>query len=62
MAYGDKRDYKKIDIYLKNKGGSSHYLASTTWSKTCKEAVAVYREKYFLADTSKMIFARFDKN
>ena len=34
MTYGDKRDYPKIDLYV-----DSTYVASTTWSRTCKEAV-----------------------
>ncbi len=33
MAYGDKRDYRKIEIFVNGK-----YIATTTWSKTCKEA------------------------
>jgi len=33
MNYGDKRDYKKIDILWYGK-----YECSTTWFKTCKEA------------------------
>lgn len=39
MAYGDKRDYPKIDLYV-----NGIYRASTTWAKTCKEAVARYEE------------------
>lgn len=35
MAYGDKRDYPKIDLYEMPSGD---YLGSTTWSKTLKEA------------------------
>jgi hypothetical protein len=34
MAFGDKRDYPKIDVYADGK-----YLHSTTWCRTCKEAV-----------------------
>jgi len=37
MAYGDKRDYPKIDIYAQG-----IYQCSTTWAKSCKEA----RERY----------------
>ena len=33
MKYGDKRDFPKIDIYL-----NGQYIATTTWSRTCKEA------------------------
>ena len=37
MAYGDKRDYKKIDIYKRGRGVHI-YLASTTWAKNLKDA------------------------
>ena len=37
-AYGDKRDYKKIDIYVDGK-----YEVSTTWAKNCKEAIEKYK-------------------
>jgi len=40
MEYGDKRDYKKIDIFINNK-----YECSTTWAKTCKEAITKYIDK-----------------
>ncbi len=46
MAYGDKRDYRKIDIFLKRPGGAFKYLASTTRAKTCREA----RERYAIAN------------
>jgi len=39
MAYGDKRDYCKIDLYC---GGQ--YLCSTTWAKSLKEAIAKWKE------------------
>ena len=39
MKYGDKRDYPKIDIYV-----NRIYRCSTTWAKTCKEAVAKFIE------------------
>jgi hypothetical protein len=39
MAYGDKRDYRKIDLIV---GGE--YRCSTTWAKTLKEAVEKWRE------------------
>ena len=39
MKYGDKTNYRKIDLYY---GGK--YAASTTWSRTCKEAVDHYKE------------------
>lgn len=48
MAYGDKRDFPKIDIFVDfGKGnGGLRYLASTTWARTCKEA----RERYAAAN------------
>jgi hypothetical protein len=33
MAYGDKRDYKKIDIYINGK-----YWRSTNWARNLKVA------------------------
>jgi hypothetical protein len=44
LNYGDKRDHKKIDIFVDEK-----YRSSTTWAKTCKEA----KEK-FLASNSQL--------
>jgi hypothetical protein len=41
MKYGDKRDYKKIDIYV-----NGVYVCSTNWAKTCKEAKEKYLEKH----------------
>lgn len=41
MAYGDKRDYPKIDIYVASEGHYK-YVGTTTWSKTLKEAKAKY--------------------
>ena len=38
-----KKDYKKINFYDKKTG---EYLCSTTWSRTCKEAL----EKYIKSD------------
>ena len=35
------KQYKKIDIYLNGK-----YKCSTTWSKTCREAIRGYIEKH----------------
>lgn len=46
MTYGNKRDYRKIDIYVKNAGGKTYnYVASTTWCNTCKEAAKRYADK-----------------
>lgn len=36
--YGEKRDYPKITIFVKRRGEWT-YFASTTWARTCKEAV-----------------------
>lgn len=41
MVYGDKRDYKKIDIFVDGK-----YVCTTTWSKTCKDAVKHYHKDF----------------
>lgn len=41
--YGEKRDYPKIDIYVKGK-----YVCTTTWSRTCKEAKERYFVKYHI--------------
>jgi hypothetical protein len=37
MAYGDKQDYRPIDIYIR-RGDMWVYKVTTTWSHTCKEA------------------------
>ena len=42
MAYGDKRDRPKIDLYSMPSG---EYLGSTTWAKTLKEAKEQYAAK-----------------
>ena len=39
MKYGDKRDYRKIDIYH-----GAQYVGSTTWARTCREAKERYIE------------------
>lgn len=39
MKYGDKRNYKKINFYDKKTG---KYICSTTWAKTCKQALSIY--------------------
>lgn len=59
MSYGDRRDYQKIDLYVR-RSGVFEYVGSTTWSKTCREAKEKYRAKYpnlLLSD----IKARFAK-
>lgn len=55
MKYGDKRDYKKIDIYYKGE-----YKGSTTWSKTCKQAKEIYCETWEITDKEN-VKARFSK-
>lgn len=59
MAYGDKRDYRKIDLYLKD----GPYICSTTWAKTCKEAVQRYKESRagLSEETLNRVYARFAK-
>jgi hypothetical protein len=39
-AYGDKRDFKKIEIFVKGK-----YVGTTTWAKGLKEAKEKFLEK-----------------
>ena len=39
MAYGDKRNYRKIDIIV---GGQ--YCCSTTWAKSLREAVEKFQQ------------------
>ena len=53
--YGMKTDYKKIDILIRGK-----YVASTTWSKTLKEAKARFFIKYpeYHIDTIKCVFSK----
>ena len=39
LNYGDKRNYRKIDLFY-----NGAYICSTTWARTCKEAKAVLLE------------------
>ena len=39
--YGDKRNYKKINIYVDGK-----YVCSTTWPRTCFEAKKHFSRAY----------------
>lgn len=50
MIYGDKRDYRKIDIYTKDSIHKKEvtYRCLTTWSPTCGEAKERYAEKHQL--------------
>jgi hypothetical protein len=38
-TYGNKRDYRKIDLIV-----AGAYRCSTTWARTLKEAVEKFRE------------------
>lgn len=49
MAYGDKRDYPKIDIYY-----NQDYVGSTTWAATCREA----RERYAKASGKELMLIK----
>lgn len=58
-AYADKRNHPKIDIFVDGK-----YKASTTWSRTCKEAKEKYLENNPYIDPSqvKCFFDRSQKH
>jgi hypothetical protein len=44
MQYGSKRDYPKIDLYVRDASGKGwKYVVSTTWAKTCAIAVDAYQ-------------------
>ena len=54
MAYGDRRDYPKIDLYVRSprwREGevTDKYVGSTTWARTLKEAKAHFRSDSFVA-------------
>lgn len=53
-AFGDKRDFPKIEIFV-----DGEYKATTTWSKTCKEAIEKYKETHPEAKDKK-VTANFD--
>ena len=50
LNYGDKRDYRKIDLFY-----DGFYLCSTTWARTCKEAKAALLENKGSYGYQKMI-------
>jgi len=52
--YNDQTGHYKIDIF-----NNGIYVCSTAWSKTCKEAVTRYRDKWEIGPTEK-ITAFFD--
>ena len=54
--YGDKRDFKKINIFTAHHDGEQKYFAyaaSTTWALTCKEA----KQKFYEAKYPKIALA-----
>ncbi len=53
--YGNKRDYRKIDVFR-----HGVYVCSTTWAKSCKEAKHYWLHKNPLID-SKTVTARYSK-
>ena len=62
--YGDKRDYRKIDIFVAHTHQGERYFAykcSTTWAKTCREAMARFIVANPLAYQSKDVRARFSR-
>lgn len=46
MAYGDKRDYRKINLFLRDGNGAFRYKRSTTWSSSLMEARQKYANEY----------------
>lgn len=58
MTYGNKRDYRKIDLFV-----NGRYYASTTWARTCKEAVEMFRKSHvnYLNSIDKLT-AKFSKS
>ena len=44
-AYGEKRDYRKIDLYVQvGESDGYRYVGTTTWAPTCREAKARFIE------------------
>ena len=56
MKYGDKRDYKKIDIYVEGV-----YKCSTTWSRTCADAIDRYYDRHPELTVNNKVTAHFAK-
>ena len=56
-----KTNYRKINIYTKRADGKWHYTCSTTWNRTCKDAVARWIESRGLPDIKWEVKARFAK-
>lgn len=64
MNYGDKRDYPKINIFVRHHNGKESYFAyaaSTTWAKTCKEAKERYYQAKYPAVGRCDILCRFER-
>lgn len=60
MAYGDRRDFRKINIYV-----NGVYKASTTWARTCREAAERYSDSVSEIRREPMqekVTARFDRS
>ncbi len=56
--YGAYKDYPKIHIYVGDVG-VWNYVASTTWARTCKEALSIYvAEKGLSLGNVKASFAK----
>ena len=56
MKYGEKRDYRKIDIFL-----NGEYQCSTTWARTLKEAKKRFIEEEDLGQYVVNVEARFSE-
>lgn len=42
----NRRDYPKIDIYVRDNGGIFQYYCTTTWARTVHEARQSFIEQY----------------
>ena len=64
MTYGNKRDYRKINIFTAHVHQGKRYFAyraSTTWSATCKEAISRFVDANPLEVLNSDVKARFSK-
>ena len=57
--YGTFRDYAKIRVYNRKTG---EYVCSTTWARTCREAVQTFIAFSAPEANERDYFARFVKN
>jgi hypothetical protein len=55
--YGTFRDYPKINIFV-----NGNYKASTTWARTCREAVTEYENSLRGSLAGRVITARFNRS